>query len=321
MRSDRAGANEPALMCFLSHKCEPDGEGHPCGLATSAFGNLLREALRSHDVELLIDPFGPGIQVGARIEAAEFHALLFLSCKESKDSAWCQKELEVALRKLVPVFVIRLSDDVPEPLRGRIVLDRSALPRGEFERDLHKLAGEIRIRAVVYKAITCVGSGNAVAERVADLAHDHPTAVAEFLDLIDRHCRPEIGPKDHFWLALALGRTRHPNAIGILRRWAQRENLHPLAQDGIREALEMLGCNTKTSVLRRAATRTVRLLMILFIAVAVVLAARKLSQLQTTFAAAQTNPIQVNVEVTIKVLIGPLQKGLKDVQTRISEGM
>ena len=96
--------SESTVRCFLSHKCTYVGEAH------HKFGHCFRKVLESHGVELLIDPFGPGMEVGARIHTVEFHALVFLSCRETNNSPWCKEELATARRHLVPVFVIRWSE-------------------------------------------------------------------------------------------------------------------------------------------------------------------------------------------------------------------
>ena len=229
-------ADDPPVKCFYSHKC---------GESEHAFGNVVRRVFCRRGIELLVDPFGVGVEVGSRIETVEFHALLFVSSKESNESPYCQAELKVASSRLVPVFIIRWKDEVPECLRGRIYLDYAEVIADLMETKLDELAQAIRLRGALLRDIGRIGPENPpevarrAARRIADTTDT--TALAEFLDLMERRFSPGIDPVAGYNVVVAVGETRALRAEKTLRAWCDME-IHPLVKEGIREALEMIGC-------------------------------------------------------------------------------
>lgn len=277
MESHKSSYSGAFATCFFSHKCDDrnsrTGERHK-------FATLVGDMFRRHGLELLVDPFSPGVEVGARIRAIDFQALVFLCCPKSLDSEACKEELRIAQQKSVPVFVIRWRGKVPKEHRDRMFLDLPRVAGDEREKALGELASQIHPRAVLYREIRALGRGESpelhreAAQRVADIANRDPTAMAEFLEMLVRECPPGLDERAHYWLALALGRTGDPDAVNVLRQWGAWENLHPLVQAGIRESLQALGCDPATGVTRRTHKRTWRLLKLVFIALAVSVAAR-----------------------------------------------
>ncbi len=141
-----------SAFCLVSHKCNP--RNHE---VCREIGILLRQ----NDVEPLIDPFGPGDVVDSRIETLDFHTVLFLFCNESLESRACRYELDCAQRRLTPIFVVRLTQDVlPNALSGRIYVNLSSAEGLTFEREMKALARAIRERGRLYARIVSLGSEN-----------------------------------------------------------------------------------------------------------------------------------------------------------------
>lgn len=227
------GPQAPEVVCFLSHSCGCDNG------AQHEFGELVRGIFARHGVELLMDPFGIGVDIGIRIQAIGFHALLFLSCRETCESEWCQRELEAAEFREAPIFVIRWSGDVPERFAGKLVLDRLALGPSQLETKLNELAQNVHVRGTIFKRIRLLGPESPpdvtrhVAQELAD-EKDH-TAVAEFIGLIDKTYTQDLDPTARYHLAEALGKTGTAAADEVLELWQQSET-HKLPEEGIREA-------------------------------------------------------------------------------------
>ncbi len=236
----RQGRNQKraAVRCFLSHSCRESGDAH------HEFGRLAAAIFADRGLELLIDPFGAGVDVGARIQTIEFHALLFLFCRETWASRWCREELATARDRSIPVFVVHWGDEVPESLGQRIVLDCAKLKPRQLEAEVGELTRAIHVRGSLYQRICQLGSEKLpeIARRVAQDIADEPdrTAVAEFLELFEATYTQDMDPAARYRVALAVGQTGAPKAKRILRAWYRSET-HPLPKEGIREALQRLG--------------------------------------------------------------------------------
>jgi len=193
--------------------------------------------------ELIVDPFGPGVEVGARIQSIEFEAFLWLLDRGSLESRWCKKERIAARKRRAPMFVIRQTRiDVPKEFRERIALDRFALGETEFRKKAEELARAVSVRASLYRAINAINPSNPPEmqeERAQFVAgHDDLAAIAELLDLLDAAYRSDIDTVARHWLAVAAGGTRTPKAAAMLDKWRPFDD-HPFAWEGIREGLEM----------------------------------------------------------------------------------
>lgn len=226
------------VRCLFSHKC---------GVQYHEIGEHVQEVFCKHAVELLIDPFEPGVGVGARIDVLDIHALLFLCCKESLRSAACQEELRVARDKLIPVFVIHWDDDVPAELSDRISVNLKT-PSSDSQTELDMLGQTVLNRAGLYKQVQVLfanGPPEQARQNAQSICEEgDSTAVTEFLPLLEKAYRPELDEVARYWLALAVGKTRCARAREVLEKWASWEE-HPLPQEGIREGLSMIGIGSK----------------------------------------------------------------------------
>jgi hypothetical protein len=192
-------------------------------------------------VDLLVDPFGPGVDVSARIQALEFQSLLFLFSPESWKSKYCQAELAAARVAWVPVFSIRWSGELPEPLRNRIFVDRAGRADAEIVDKLHGFAQAIRVRGSIRRLIEKLRFPN-MPETVRDAAQrlaDEPdrTALTEFLDCLEQTYSAEMDPIARGSLAFAVGKTGAEKANQILCAWRSPQD-HPYPQECISQALE-----------------------------------------------------------------------------------
>ncbi len=290
MAPGRSVSCEPSIVCFVSHKCEtndarnaivrgpPTGARRfsgqtvaesdigdtgssnnrrfPCTLMQgSRLGDVLRSGFSTQGIQLLIDPFQPGVGVGARIENLDFQALLFLSSPESLASPWCRVELSVARQRGIPLFVIRRAGEVPVELQQRVILD-AVFEDDEWDRAagrdfadrLQTLAAEMRIRAELWKRIALLGAqaGDAGEQRriAIEVEDADPTAITELIGFLDRCYSLQLDEAARASLARALGRTGSPAAVTVLRRWAGIED-HPYGKRAIRESLQALGLRTE----------------------------------------------------------------------------
>jgi hypothetical protein len=194
-------------------------------------------------VDLLVDPFGPGDDVRARIQALEFHALLFLFSPESWNSVYCRAELAAAQAASVPVFSIRWSGDLPGFLRSRIFVDRAGRTDAEMVDEVCGLAQAIRVRGSIRRLIEKLRFPNMpetvreAAERLAD--EPDCTALAEFLDCLETTYFADMDPIARGSLAFAAGKTGTKKAKQMLLVW-QSPHDHPYPQDCISKALEWI---------------------------------------------------------------------------------
>ena len=220
------------MSCLLSHKCK-------CEYHT--FAQFICPIFEVHSVKLLIDPFGPGVDVCARIQALEFQALLFLFSPESWNSWYCQTELAAAQAAWVPVFSIRWSGDLPQSLSNRVFVDHAGHSNADIEEELHCLAQAVRIRGSIRKLIERLHFPNTpeevrdAAERLAD--ESDCTALTEFLDCLDQTYSKEIDPIARGNLAFAVGKTGTDKAKRMLLAWRSSSD-HPYPQKCISQSLD-----------------------------------------------------------------------------------
>lgn len=223
------------ISCLFSHKCHP--EYHD-------LAQFIRPIFESHSVVLLVDPFGPGVGVHARIQALEFQALLFLYSPESWASEYCQAELAAAQAASLPIFSIRWSGELPEALRSRIFVNREDRRDAEMTDELRGLAQAVRVRGSVRLLIEKLRFPNrpetvrAAAERLAD--EPDCTALAEFLDCLEQVYRLEMDPVARGSLAFAVGKTGTMKGKQMLSAWKSTRD-HPYPQECISQALEWIG--------------------------------------------------------------------------------
>jgi hypothetical protein len=225
------------VRCFVSHKCKtPEGEDYP----HHAFIERLRHVFQGLGIEVVRDPFGPGQDVGVRIETVPYDTFLFLSCEETWESPPCRHELADAQRRGVPIFLVRWSGQVPEEHCKRIYVDWAG--GNVTDGVLQGLAAEIAVRGRLRQAIDAIARPGVSADEQRGLAaqvydeKDH-TAVAEFLAHLEAAWSGISDATARYWIALAVGETGDSRAGDILRRWRVKET-HPLVKHGIREALD-----------------------------------------------------------------------------------
>ena len=187
---------------------------------------------------------GPGVSVGARIQALEFQALLFLFSAESWASKYCQAELAAALASFVPVFAIRWSGNLADVLGSRICVDRGNRRNAEIADEVRCLAQAIRIRGSIWSLIEMLRFPNgpetarAAAERLAD--EPDRTALVEFLDGLEQVYSCELDPIARGSLAFAVGKTGTIKGKQMLSAWKSPHD-HPYPQECISQALEWIG--------------------------------------------------------------------------------
>jgi hypothetical protein len=220
--------------CFLSHKCLP--EYHD-------FAEFIRPIFQVCSVDLLVDPFGPGVDVCARIQTLEFQALLFLFSPESRDSEYCRAELAAAQAAFAPVFCIRWSGDPPNSLRNRVFVDRAGCTNAQLAGDLCALAEAIRVRGSIRRLIERLRFPNlpeTVREAAQGLA-DEPdcTALAELLGCLKATYSADMDPIARGSLAFAVGKTGAGRAEQMLLAWRSPHD-HPYPQECISRALEWI---------------------------------------------------------------------------------
>jgi hypothetical protein len=221
----------PLATCLLSHKCSQ---------RTHDVAARLRTALGGLGVDLLVDPFPIGTEIGARIDTLQIDSLLFLSEPASISSSWCQRELATARERCIPVFGARLEGLLPDDLARRVCLDF-----GEEERfpPMHQLAALVRAlqqRAGLFRQIRDLAAQFPedrirTAQRLGTL--DEQSLLAEFVDPLAR----ELARLDDFvaqhWIAIAIGRAGTAHAAERLLSLSERKWEHPYVTHGIREAL------------------------------------------------------------------------------------
>jgi hypothetical protein len=190
-----------------------------------------------------VDPFGPGVDLCARIQALEYHALLFLFSSESWNSKYCRMELEEAQAASVPVFSIRWSGDLPKSFRNRIFVDRAGRTNAEMMEELNGLGQAIRVRGSIRSLIEKLRFPNMpeimrdAAQRLAD--EPDATALAEFLDSFETSYVTDMDPIARGSLALAVGKTGTKKAKKMLLDWRSPHD-HAYPQACISKALECI---------------------------------------------------------------------------------
>lgn len=220
------------VSCLLTHKCKP--ENHK-------FIDLtLCPIFRAHSVNLQRDPFEPGVEVLARIQALEFQALMFLYSSESWKSKYCREELAAAQKAYIPVFAISQSREVPPALRSRIFLVYQVNAHQKMLSELHDLAQATRVRGSIRALLQRLRFPNTpeIVRHSAQRLADEPdcTALTEFLDCIEWIYTHQMDPIARASLAFAVGKTRTQRAKQILLGWRSPED-HPYPQECISQAL------------------------------------------------------------------------------------
>lgn len=222
------------VSCLVTHKCSQDHD----------FVEYVRPIFLAHAVHLLCDPFGPGVEVLARIRSLEYQALLFLFSRESWASRYCQAEFRAARSAAVPIFSIsRSGGELPRSLRDRIFLVCGAGAETRLSSELHALAQAVRVRGVIRALLERLRFPNTpeIARHAATQLADEPdaTALTEFLDYIKRIHTRQMDEIARGSLAFALGRTGTEKARQILEDWRCPGD-HPYPQECISLALEMV---------------------------------------------------------------------------------
>jgi hypothetical protein len=219
------------VSCLVTHKCPKDHD----------FVEFIRPVFISHSVNLLRDPFDPGVEVLARIQSLEYQALLFLFSSESWTSEYCQAELSAAQSVSVPIFSISRSGELPKSLRDRIFLVCEAGSEARMPDELHGLAEAVYVRGSIRTLLDKLRFPNTpetvryAAERLAD--EPDCTALTEFLDCVERIYTRQIDPIARASLAFAVGKTGTQKAKQILLGWRSPDD-HPYPQECISLALE-----------------------------------------------------------------------------------
>jgi len=240
MEQDPKISDMTEVLCFVSHKCRtPEGKDH----RHHAFIDLLSQVFQDFGMKVIKDPFGPGQDVGVRIETVQYHTFLFLSCEETWKSPPCQHEMKDAQRRGVPLFLIRWDGEVPKEHGNRMYVDCTANNGTNMDSVLQKLAAGIVVRGRLYRmtdAIATPGTAAGEQRQLAMAIYDNKdrTAVAEFLPCLDEVYQRIFDPMARYWIALAVGDTGDSRVKNILQRWLTVET-HPLPRDGILEALRL----------------------------------------------------------------------------------
>ena len=233
------GQNRAGIRCFVSHKCRtPEGKDHP---HHEFIAHSLGTVFQGFGIQVINDPFRTGDDVRVRIETVEYDAFLFLSCEETWKSKACQHEMKVAKRRRVPIFVVRWSGEIPETHRKRIYVDWTDKSGTDMDQSLSELAEGIAVRGRLHRVIDAISKPDVSAKEQRELAEEvyeeeDLTAVAEFLNHLDKVRDRIFDAEARNWIAMAVAKTGHPRARGVLLRWLTKET-HPRVQNSIREAL------------------------------------------------------------------------------------
>jgi hypothetical protein len=221
-----------AISCLLSHKC---GEAH-------LLGDLLRNALRSFEICLQIDPFSVGDDVDIRMQTFNIEALILLCSPASLASEPCQLELRSASRQGMPIFTAHLEGPVPLSLRKRSYWHVPPSDSPAFATGVEELAKSVQSRVLFNRKLHLLYPSNyfyemtEVAKSIA--TEEDRTIVAEFACELARRYRKISDPTTRYWIALALGRADTAQAAALLQKLPRSD--HPLELEGIRQAREMI---------------------------------------------------------------------------------
>jgi hypothetical protein len=221
------------MNCLFCHKCTT--ENH-------AFGLQLKGILERCGVELLIDPFRPGDETDTRMDSFEFDSVLFLWSPESAASEACQRELRTARRRSSPLFVAVDSEAPTRTFKKRILWVRPPDNSSEFAGSVADLGKAIRYRVGFSKDLRRLQGGmppdesGEAAQRIA-LDFDR-TILAENVSMLAKRYFQTIDYTTRYWIAIALGAAGTAKASRMLTKLPSQD--HPLVQEGIRQALEMI---------------------------------------------------------------------------------
>jgi hypothetical protein len=211
-------------------------------LATRALGERIRNSLSAQSVEILIDPLELADHVEASLRTFAFDAVLFIGEPESWSSKYCQLELETAKHRSAPVFVARLSGDVPDQYRNRLYFEIARLANNEFETQMRHLATAMHERVNFISLIRALDKASYPGESVRAgrdiFTNTRQTVLAEFLEQLAVRYRESTDPQERYWIALAVGKAGTSDAAKLLEQFRASE-CHPFPKEGISEA-EML---------------------------------------------------------------------------------
>lgn len=222
------------VRCLLSHKC--NDESH-------SLGSKIQAIFVGYDIELLIDPFEPGVDVSARIQTLELDALLFLSSPDSIASQACREEIDAARFRFLPVFVVRLDGHVDREMRERIFVNAPALDPAELRDALQRLAKTIGVCGRLQRTIAVLATEKSpettrdAAQRLAE--EEDLAAVAGLLPKLADVYPKVVDPTARFWIAAAVARTRTPEAEESLHSFLSFEQ-HPYPIRGIEDGLAVV---------------------------------------------------------------------------------
>lgn len=222
-----------ALNCLFCHKCNDDAH---------RIGGRLRNALEPIGVCLQTDPFNIGDDADTRMQTFNIEAVLFLSTPESLASQACRLELKSAARQRLPIFAIHENGERPRWLKKRSYWQIPPEDAELFDAGIEALATSVRTRVYFNRKIRLLHPANyfhetiEVAREIA--TSEDRTIVAEFARELARRYRTISDPTTRYWIALALGRADTVAAAKLITKLPVGD--HPLEQDGIRQAREML---------------------------------------------------------------------------------
>lgn len=226
------------LQCFMSHKCD-FGDSHN-------FGEMLSPIFAEVGLELMIDPFGPGENIGAKIRSIKHCALLFLACRSSWQSPYCREELQNSKIRRIPIFTVAFERDFKiEELDQRIWLDVSRIQEPRIPHELKQFASEIFNRAQVYYLIKKIQDQSngafALLQTAAQSLVDFPdtTTIKEFTTYICEVYCQIAHPSIRRSMLLTLEKSADKSAEQYLQTW-NKSCGHPLEKKGIRDALKAI---------------------------------------------------------------------------------
>jgi len=193
-------------------------------------------------IDSLIDPFPQGCDIDKRIETLNVHALLFLSDPESLKSEYCLKELNAARRRSIPIFAAQIEGPIPEEFRRRIYISLDGRKVQDCTGELAEFASALRSRGQLYQKIKHLTQdqfpedSRSLAKSISD--EPEVTVLAEFVkELKLRFREMKSDPTTQYWLACAIGKVGTPEAKRILARLLQEKDIHPYAQEGLKDAI------------------------------------------------------------------------------------
>jgi hypothetical protein len=196
----------------------------PCRWGETPLAREVTATLAREGLDALVDPFGPGIQVGTRIDEVLFESLLFVATPQSVSSPWCRRELDAATRARVPIFCLRTANiALPEELSERIAIDADDPPSAVQAERLGLLAISIRQRAAVWGALRVISRMDSpheqrLASEWLELDAD-AGAISEQLEQLKAAWPTVIDEAARLSLVRAVERVRSPQAADLLRRW------------------------------------------------------------------------------------------------------